>query len=157
MVAPRQRRRQADCRTGDELPVARATKEYGKDSRAGFMFTSVNRKLSDNLKARCAGAYFGGIDGYSLFKNKAWILEWLAGGSLVQGSTEAIESTQLSGARYYQRPDADHIELDATRTSLSGWMSRVMFAKQQGKWRPNIQVQALSPGLEINDIGFPAD
>ncbi len=135
--------------------VARATKEYGKDSRAGFMFTSVNRKLSDNLEGSLReSAYFGGVDGYSLFKDKAWILEWLAGGSLVQGSEDAIASTQLSGARYFHRPDADHLEYDPTRTSLSGWMGRVMLAKQQGKWRPNIQVQMLSPGLEINDLGF---
>jgi len=135
--------------------VARATKEYGKDSRAGFMFTSVNRKLSDNLEGSLReSAYFGGIDGYSLFKNKAWILEWLAGGSMVEGSKEAIGLTQESGARYYDRPDADHLELDPTRTSLTGWMSRVMLAKQQGKWRPNVQIQMLSPGLELNDIGF---
>ena len=29
-----------------------------------------------------------------------------------------------------------------------------MFAKQKGKWRPNVQVQVLSPGLELNDVGF---
>jgi hypothetical protein len=135
--------------------VARATKEYGKDSRAGFMFTSVNRRLSDNLEGSLReSAYFGGIDGYSLFKNKAWILEWLAGGSMVEGSEAAIASTQENGARYYQRPDADHLEFDPTRTSLTGWMSRVMLAKQQGKWRPNVQIQLLSPGLELNDLGF---
>ncbi len=135
--------------------VARATKEYGKDSRAGFMFTSVNRKLTDNLEPTLReSAYFGGVDGYSLFKNKAWILEWLAGGSMVEGSEEAIATTQRSGARYYQRPDAGHVEYDPTRTSLTGWMGRVMLAKQQGRWRPNLQIQALSPGLELNDIGF---
>ena len=135
--------------------VARATKEYGKDSRAGFMFTSVNRKLTDNLDgALRESAYFGGVDGYSLFRNKAWILEWLAGGSLVEGSEEAIALTQRNGARYYHRPDADHLEYDPTRTSLSGWMGRAMLAKQQGRWRPNLQVQMLSPGLELNDLGF---
>lgn len=135
--------------------VARATKEYGKDSRAGFMFTSVNRGLTDNLEGSLReSSYFAGVDGYSLFKNKAWILEWLAGGSLVKGSEAAIERTQLSGARYYQRPDADHVELDPTRTSLTGWMNRVMLARQQGRWRPNLQIQMLSPGLELNDIGF---
>ncbi|HVG23866.1 MAG TPA: DUF5916 domain-containing protein [Thermoanaerobaculia bacterium] len=135
--------------------VARATKEYGKDSRAGFMFTSVNRRLSENLEPVLReNAYFGGVDGYSLFKDKTWILEWLAGGSMVQGSEDAIARTQLSGARYYQRPDAGHVEYDPSRTSLTGWMSRAMFSKQKGRWRPNVQVQMLSPGLEINDIGF---
>jgi hypothetical protein len=135
--------------------VARATKEYGKDSRAGFMFTSVNRGLKGDLESRLReSSYFGGVDGYSLFRNKAWILEWLAGSSLVTGSEAAILRTQESSARYFQRPDAGHVTVDPTRTSLSGWMGRVMLAKQAGRWRPNVQIQMLSPGLEINDMGL---
>jgi hypothetical protein len=135
--------------------VARATREYGKDSRAGFMFTSVNRRLGTALDTSLReSAYFAGVDGYTLFKDKTWILEWLGGTSLVEGTPEAIASTQSNPARYYDRPDADHLEFDSTRTSLSGWMSRVMLAKQKGKWRPNVQVQVLSPGLEMNDVGF---
>lgn len=135
--------------------VARATKEYGKDSRAGFMFTSTNRRLSDNLESALReNSYFAGVDGHTLFNDKTWIFEWLAGSSLVDGSQDAIAATQRNGARYYQRPDAGHVEYDPTRTSLSGWMTRGMFAKQKGKWRPNIQVQMLSPGFEINDVGF---
>jgi len=135
--------------------VARATREYGKDSRAGFMFTSVNRRLGDTLEPSLReNAFFAGVDGYTLFNDKTWILEWLGGSTLVQGSEEAIERTQSSPARYYGRPDADHLELDPTRTSLDGWMSRVMLAKQKGKWRPNLQVQVLSPGFEVNDVGF---
>ncbi|HVE73349.1 MAG TPA: DUF5916 domain-containing protein [Thermoanaerobaculia bacterium] len=135
--------------------VARATKEYGKDSRAGFMFTSVNRRLSDNLEPVLRNsAYFGGVDGYTLFNDKQWIVEWLAGGSMVEGSEDAIARTQRNAARYYHRPDAGHVEYDPTRTSLTGYMGRVMVAKQKGRWRPNLQVQALSPGLELNDLGF---
>jgi hypothetical protein len=135
--------------------VARATKEYGKDSRAGFMFTSVNRRLTDNLDPKLrSSSYFAGADGYTLFRDKSWIFEWLAGSSLVEGSESAIAATQRNPARYYQRPDANHVDYDPTRTSLSGYMSRVMVAKQKGKWRPNLQVQALSPGFELNDVGF---
>lgn len=135
--------------------VSRATREYGKSSRVGAFFSATNRDLSGPLESTLRdGAYFGGIDGHSFFDDKSWLLEWLGGGSLVEGSEEAIALTQQSAARYYQRPDAGHVELDATRTSLSGWMGRAMLAKQDGKWRPNIQVQALSPGLELNDVGF---
>ncbi|HUP46259.1 MAG TPA: DUF5916 domain-containing protein, partial [Thermoanaerobaculia bacterium] len=135
--------------------VARATKEYGESSRAGFMFTSVNRALSDNLESSMRGdAYFAGVDGYTLLKDKTWILEWLGGSSLITGSEEAVAAAQRSGARYFQRPDAGHLEYDPTRRSLSGWMGRVMLNRQSGKWRPNIQVQALSPGFEVNDVGF---
>jgi hypothetical protein len=135
--------------------VARATREYGKDSRAGFMFTSVNRSLGDSLEPVLrASSYFAGADGYTLFKDKTWILEWLAGGTLVEGSEAAIARTQRSAARYFQRPDAEHVEYDPTRTSLTGWMNRVTLGKQKGKWRPNLQVQMLSPGFEVNDVGF---
>jgi len=135
--------------------VARATKEYGRDSRAGFMFTSTNRRLDGSLEESLrSNAYFAGVDGHTLFKDKSWILEWLAGTSLVQGSESAIAATQRNGARYFQRPDADHTEYDPTRTSLSGWMNRVMLSKQKGRWRPNVQIQMLSPGFELNDVGY---
>jgi hypothetical protein len=135
--------------------VARATKEYGKDSKAGFMFTSTNRRLADSLESSLrSNAYFFGVDGYSMFQDKNWFLEWLAGGTTVQGSESAIAETQRSGARYYDRPDADHVEYDPTRTSLTGWMSRVMLAKEKGRWRPNLQIQMLSPGFEVNDVGY---
>jgi hypothetical protein len=135
--------------------VARATKDYGKDSRAGFMFTSTNRKLGASLEESLrSNAYFAGVDGHTLFNNKAWILEWLAGGTLVQGSESAIAATQRNGARYFQRPDASHVEYDPTRTSLSGWMNRVMVSKEKGRWRPNVQIQMLSPGFELNDVGY---
>ncbi|HEX8170259.1 MAG TPA: DUF5916 domain-containing protein [Thermoanaerobaculia bacterium] len=135
--------------------VARSTKEYGKGSRAGFLFTSVNRRLSDNLAPSLReNAYFGGVDGYTMFRNKSWLLEWLAGSTLVEGSKESIALTQTNAARYFQRPDADHVELDPDRTSLGGYGGRVMIAKQNGKWRPNLQVLALSPGFELNDVGY---
>lgn len=135
--------------------VGRATKDYGKDSRVGVMLTSVKRLLNDETEhALREDAYFAGVDGHTRFKEKSWIVEWLAGSSLVEGSEAAIASTQLSGLRYYQRPDADHVELDPTRTSLSGWTMRTTLNKQTGKWRPNLQVHAYSPGFEINDVGF---
>ena len=135
--------------------VARATKDYGKDSRAGFLFTSVNRRLTENLEPKLrANAYFAGVDGYTRWNDKSWLFDWYAGSSLVTGSQEAIVRTQNNPARYYARPDADHVELDPERTSLGGWAARAMVAKQKGKWRPNVQVQMLSPGFEVNDVGF---
>lgn len=135
--------------------VARAMKEYGKDSAAGFMFTSVNRALTDNLESKLReNAYFAGVDGYTLFRDKSWILDWYGGTSLVEGSEESIAAAQRSAARYYARPDAEHVDYDPSRTSLSGWASRVMLGKQKGKWRPNVQAQVLSPGFEVNDVGF---
>jgi hypothetical protein len=134
--------------------VTRATKEIGDGSRLGLLFTSVNRKLADELSSLRESAVTAGVDGYTSFDEKSWILEgWLVG-SRVSGSAQAIELTQRSSSRYYQRPDATHVELDPTRTSLTGWGGRAMISKATGIWRPNVSVQAFSPGYETNDTGF---
>jgi len=133
--------------------VSRATKEIG-NSRIGLLLTSVNRRLPEELSALRESAVTAGVDGYSSLLNQKWIFEWEAAGTRVEGSTEAIALTQSASARYYQRPDAGHIEFDPDRTSLSGFSGRAMISKQTGEWRPNVQVQAYSPGFETNDAGF---
>ncbi|MFL6246478.1 MAG: DUF5916 domain-containing protein, partial [Thermoanaerobaculia bacterium] len=134
--------------------VSRLTKEIGSGSRLGLLFTSVNRSLADELSSLRESAVTGGVDGYTSFRDKSWILEgWLVG-SNVSGSAQAIELTQKSSSRYYQRPDAGHIELGPTRESLTGWGGRAMISKATGIWRPNISIQAFSPGYETNDTGF---
>ena len=134
--------------------VSRATKEIGSGSRAGFMFTSVNRRLADELSSLRESAVSGGVDAYTSFRNRSWILEGSAVGSRVDGSSQAIAITQRSSSRYYQRPDAEHVHFDPNRTSLTGWGGRAMLSKATGLWRPNMQVQAFSPGFETNDVGF---
>ena len=132
--------------------VSRATRSLGEGSRVGFLLTSVNRNVTDELSYLRDDAVTAGIDGYT--SNRDWIFEWAAAGTRVAGSEEAIRLTQTSSARYYQRPDASHVELDPTRTALTGYGGRLMASKQTGRWRPNVQVQAYSPGFEPNDIGF---
>ena len=56
--------------------------------------------------------------------------------------------------RYYQRPDAQFARLDSSRTSLSGYYSRIMLNKQRGNFYINSALGIASPGLEFNDIGF---
>ncbi len=134
--------------------VSRAAKEIGANSRLGVFLSSVNRRLPDELSALRDSAVTAGIDGYTSFRNKEWVFEWEASGTHVEGSAEAMALTQSSSSRYYQRPDASHVEFDPTRTSLRGWAGRAMVSKQTGQWRPNVQLQAYSPGYETNDAGF---
>lgn len=135
--------------------VARATKAINPGARLGFMFTSVDRSLPNELSSLRETAVTGGVDGYASFgADRSWILEGDAVGSHVTGSPEAISATQLSSSRYYQRPDAESVHYDPTRTSLDGWGGRAMFSKSTGLWRPNVQVHVYSPGFETNDAGF---
>ncbi len=134
--------------------VARATKEIGDKGRAGFLLTSVDRRLPSELTSLRQNALTLGTDGYTWLDKKNWIFEWDGVATRAGGSAEAIAQTQLSSARYYQRPDAKSFAFDPTRTSLDGWGGRGMLSKQTGDWRPNISIQAYSPGFEINDVGF---
>jgi hypothetical protein len=72
----------------------------------------------------------------------------------VSGSTAAIGSTQKSSARYFARPDADHLAFDPDATSLSGFYGGASLEKQTGAWQADLGVTATSPGFEVNDLGF---
>ena len=134
--------------------VSRGTKEIGDGSRVGYMLTDVDRRLPEELSQLRKSALSGGVDGYTSFANKSWILEGSAVGSRVTGSADAIDATQTSPAHEFQRPDATSLSYDPTRTSLSGWGGRAMLSKANGLWRPNVEIQAYSPGYETNDVGF---
>ena len=135
--------------------VSRIAREPDEKSRIGMLFTAVDRDLGDTLeKDLHEGAYTGGIDGYRFFGDKDVIWEWFAGGSLVRGSSAAIEATQRGPAHEYDRPDAGHVELDTGRTSLTGWSAGTMVAKQTGHWKYNLKAETYSPGFDTNDVGF---
>jgi len=133
--------------------VGRITEEYG-NSQVGVLVTSVDRRLPAELSFLRNSAHNVGIDGYTKFHKNDWLWEWLVGGTNVEGSKEAIASTQTSSAHGYDRPDADYLTFDRNRTSLSGFGWRTMVAKQTGKWRPIVGLSGFTPGFETNDVGF---
>ncbi|HEX3578627.1 MAG TPA: DUF5916 domain-containing protein [Thermoanaerobaculia bacterium] len=134
--------------------ISRGTKDIGDGSRVGFMLTSVDRRVPEELSYLRDSAVSGGVDGYTSFDKKSWILEGSLVGSEIKGSAQSIAIAQESSSRYYQRPDAENVHFDPTRTSLEGWGGRAMISKATGLWRPIVQVQAFSPGFETNDTGF---
>jgi hypothetical protein len=112
--------------------VSRMTKEYG-NSRIGFLFESVNRNVPNELSFLRRDAYVLGVDGYTKFRKNNWLLEWQTGATRVDGTATAIADTQISPAHYYDRPDADYLHYDPTRTSLDGFGGRVMVSKLTGR------------------------
>ena len=71
-----------------------------------------------------------------------------------RGSVEDILRLQNSSTHYFQRPDATHVEVDPTATSLGGWAGRINLAKQNGNLLVLANIGAISPGFDPNDIGF---
>jgi hypothetical protein len=121
----------------------------------GGIFTSTNRALNANLaNSMHKAAYTGGIDFTQYTKNKNWMFNVNSAFSLVEGSRKAIENTQRSSARYFQRPDNDYTKLDTNRTSLAGSGGRMQIQKLNGHWNFIWATLWKTPGFETNDMGY---
>ncbi|MDA3832557.1 MAG: DUF5916 domain-containing protein [Spirochaetales bacterium] len=136
--------------------LARVQKDFNKGNTIiGGAVTSTIRKLDGTgMDYLHKNATTGGLDFTQYFKEKNYMLSTSIYMSHVEGTTEAITRTQMSSARYYQRPDADHVELDRDRTSLTGFGGKLEAGKIGGKWNFLLMSIWKSPGLEINDMGY---
>lgn len=137
--------------------VARVQQDFNKGNTIiGGMFTATNRNIeNENLSFLHRSAYSGGLDFVHNWKERKYFVSGNLVLSHVAGASNAITQTQLSGQRFFQRPNASHIEVDSSRNSLSGTGGTVKFGKSGGG---NIRFETgltwRSPGLELNDIGF---
>ncbi len=87
-------------------------------------------------------------------KDDRWFLSTRLAGSWVHGSPDAILATQTQFRHLYQRPDAEHVEVDPTRTSLAG-VAAVWSLGSQGKhWSYAVGGDGRTPGFEANDLGY---
>lgn len=138
--------------------VGRLRREFRIGQTAvGGMFTAVNRNLeegSDLSGFIHSAAYSGGMDLRHAWDDRNWQVQAQFSPSYVVGSTEALQETQTSSARYFQRPDADYLNVDPNATSLSGYLGRASIEKMGGRWTARLIGTAISPGYEINDMGF---
>ena len=136
--------------------IARIQKDYNQGATTfGGMFTAANRFIQDaNLDFLSRNAFTGGLDLLHQWKDKKYFIDARLIGSYIKGSTTSMMVLQESSARYYQRPGADYLDYDTSRTQLEGYGGRVKIGKGSGLWRYNTGVRWLSPGLELNDLGY---
>jgi len=124
-------------------------------SGVGLILTSVYRSLdtasSDFLRR---SALVGGLDARHQFgPGNNYQLTAAVTGTGIAGSPAAVTSTQTEPAHQYQRPDGP-LRVDTTRTTLAGDAETVHLAKYGGVVRFETSYQRISPGYEINDLGF---
>jgi hypothetical protein len=96
----------------------------------------------------------GGVDFRHEWANRAWSANGSVSGSNIFGNPLVMVAAQRSSSRYFQRPDADYVEVDSSATSMRGFATRLDVGKRSGTWRGNVAVSATSPGYEVNDHGF---
>jgi hypothetical protein len=134
--------------------VVRARREFANQSALGFMVTGAGRKANAATDFLPSQAYTGGMD-WDLRLKKRYAIQGYWAGSSVHGRQAAIQQLQESTVHSFQRPDADYVEEDLSRTSLSGNAGSVSFSKIAGsKIRFNTNVGYKSPGFDSNDLGF---
>jgi hypothetical protein len=138
--------------------VARATRDFQDGGTVvGAIVTATHRRLDhEPLRLALPGtAWSGGVDGRLRFGGGDYQVSGALQGSYVRGSSAAIDRLQRAPARYFQRPDAHHVEYDPTREALGGYSGSAAIQKLGGGgWRWSSDVSVVSPGFEINDLGF---
>ena len=137
--------------------VSRLQKDYGAGATSvGLMMTGTHRRIQDDkLNFLNRAAYTGGIDLRHAWNKQNWLVDFRTAFSHIRGHKEALLEAQTSSARYFQRPDADHIEVDSSRTTLSGTGGSTSFGKVGGgRWRFLVMGIWRTPGLELNDLGY---
>jgi hypothetical protein len=134
--------------------VTRARREFTDQSSLGFMITTTTRDLVESVDFLPSSAVTGGVD-YDWRLGKRYSVIGMFAGSAVRGSTEAITALQESNVHGYQRPDADHVDLDPLATSLNGHAGLIGINKIGGeRVRFMSQFGYKSPGFDFNDLGF---
>ena len=138
--------------------VGRVLQEFGPPgSTFGLMTTVVHRHLEENdpLAQRLTRNALT-LSGDSLLRlgDGEYELGMYSGVTYVDGDAAAIARLQRSSARYFQRPDADYVEFDPERTSLSGVKAGVGLERRNGRhWLWEVGAEIESPEFEANDIG----
>ena len=135
-----------------------------RDSRAGetqlgMIATAVHRDLEDpELAGQLrSAAYVTGVDLVHEWANRSWKVSSALASSYIQGDAIAILSAQESSARYLQRPDATHLSVDPAATSMGGFYHMAELNKQAGSFTGRLATAYLSPGYEVNDLGFQTE
>ena len=138
--------------------VTRGLKEFkNRQQGLGAMTTMAIRSFDapqfrDQLNRQ---SFMTAMDGWVfLDKSQTWVISGWSAVSRIEGSKERITSVQRNSLHYFQRPDADHVEVDANATSLTGFGSRYWLNKQKGSTFCNAALGFMTPSFDVNDVGF---
>jgi hypothetical protein len=141
--------------------IAAIQKEFGEPtgtSAVGYaLLTHVERDLAAGsflANALVQRATTGIVDYRIRWRGGQYDMSTFVAWSYLQGDSAAILGQQRSSRRYFQRPDADYVEVDAGATTLFGTYFGINHSKLSGKhWLWDIDYAQEAPGFELNDVG----
>jgi hypothetical protein len=138
--------------------IARGLRQFA-DGRRGFGLlgnATVRTFDEERLKGELnEGSFMAGTDGWTfLDSDREWVISGWTAMTHVTGTSDRITALQQDPRHYFQRPDASHVDVDTDATSLSGIGSRYWLNKQKGNVFMNAAAGFMTPGFELNDVGF---
>jgi hypothetical protein len=137
--------------------AGRVRRDYRSgETQIGVMTTAVHRDIEDPALADrlASSAYVGGLDLVHEWSNRMYRINAAFSASHLRGSEAAMIRTQRSSARYFQRPDASHLEVDSTATSLTGTYGMIDVLKQAGSVQAKVAFVSEGRAYDVNDMGF---
>jgi len=149
--------RRAVVEPAGSYAVARIRKDWDQGNTSlGGTLTQTHRFIGDApLAILPADALTGGVDFSRYLGARRWRIDAHGLFSRVSGDAAAIHALQTNPVHYYQRPDASHLGVDASRTSLTGHGGSLRAGTSETRrLRLSNQFFWYSPGLDFNDVGF---
>ena len=138
--------------------VARVQQEFGTNaSVVGVTLTGVHRDVAPGTALAALydrEALAGGADWILRWNRGTYELQGWLGFSHLRGDSAAINRVQRSAVHFFQRPDADYLTYDPTRTTFTGTVGTLQFNKNGGRhWLYGLGAGWESPGFDPNDAG----
>ena len=138
--------------------VTRLQQQFGSaGSTTALMATAVHRNLTagDPLASLLTrNAFTLSSDSVLRFRDGDYELQVNAGVTHIDGEAAAIDRVQRASARYLQRPDADYVNYDPRRTSMTGTKLVASIDRSNAEhWSWEVGTEIVSPEFETNDIG----
>jgi hypothetical protein len=138
--------------------VGRVQQDFKEgNSYIGGIFTAVNRDIEDGnylSDFMHKSAYTSAVDFMHRWDNQSWYVSGTGLFSTVSGTETAITNTQTDFVHNMQRTDAEHLNVDENKTSLSGHGGTLRLGKIGGNFKFESGFTWRSPGLSLNDVGF---
>jgi hypothetical protein len=138
--------------------VIRAQKEMNEGRQGlGVISTLALRDFNDpQLEDEFNKSSFSvGLDGWTFLDySRTWVLAGWTGLSNVTANTQQIINIQENSLHYFQKPDANHVSVDSSAESLTGFSGRVVLNKEKGNFFVNSALGFITPAFDVNDLGF---
>ena len=138
--------------------IGRVQRDFNDGKQGvGLLATHAHRFFKDDgMKSSVnSDAFMGGFDGWTAFDSeKEYMISGWTVFSRVTGTKERILDLQQGWPHYFERPDASHLSVDSSATSMTGFAGRYTLNKQKGRWMLNAALGFVSPGFESSDLGY---